>query len=499
MTTRTDFVLFVSAMVSVWAFSPLRQAQFTGDDWHYVVLLSNIDSLSPIYTTNLVLSYLYRPVTLTLFAVSVNVFDANPLPQYVINIVLHGLTTTCLWQLMVGPYFENKRSDAFKLFFFVALLCPISAATVFWISDRFDLCAALFSLCAIVGIVKWGWHESANKAWAPLSLLSLVLALGCKEIAFACVPALLLVLAFAPGKPRNSRRHVAFTVVAITAVWLFARRAALGGWEGDATLSLQGDTLLTGLANWLVGFSSFSAGEKLWLIAAVTLAIGILTRVGIRIDRRCFVTILAMLAFGVGTVVLQSPIMAKALVSVGDTMPTVSYRFYYVPILCSIAIAGLLIASIPAGKTGELQHMIVLATVFLLLVWAAQLIHSKAEDWSTHTINEVAGFEALRSSIDQKIMTAKQSSRCLIDLGHLPQNVAGLPIDLMYKAGRSRGDPALRCVLVSVPPQAMSITAGDSCSYSATLGWRSVVASIQPAPRAGTCTYFFLKRLEQHP
>lgn len=482
--------------MSAWAFAPLLRAQFTGDDWHYLVLLANIDSWRPIYTDNLALSYLYRPVTLTMFAASVNVFGANPFPHYVVNIVLHGIATLCLWHLMCGGHVETKRSEAFKLFFFVTFLCPISAATAFWISDRFDLCAAIFSLCALVGIVKWSWHGSAHKALVPLSLLSLAVAMGCKEIAFACVPALLVVLALATGRSLTSRLGVAFGVLVITVTWLIARRAALGGWEGDATLALNGDVLLKGLTNWFVGFSSFSVGEKFWLFASATLSIFTLMHVGIRPDRRCLVTTLAVLAFGVGTVILQSPIMARALDSVGETMPTVSYRFYYVPIICAIAIAGLLIASNPSPKTSELQRLGRVATVLLLLVGAAQLIHGRAEDWSKDTINQVANFEALRPYIDQKIFDAGQSPQCLVDLGQLPQNVAGLPVDLMYKAGRLRGDPALSCVLVSQPPQAMSITVSDSCSYSATPGWRSAVASIQPAPRAGTCTYFFLKRVE---
>lgn len=490
---------FIAAIVSIWAFSPLRQAQFTGDDWHYLVLLANIDSWRPIFTDNLVLSYLYRPIALTLFAASVNVFDADPFPHYGINVILHGLTAICLWHLACAGRMENTRSNAFRLFFFVALLCPISAATVFWISNRFDLCATLFSLGTIAGIVNWSRRESASKALAPLSLLSLAMALGCKETAFACVPAVLLVLAFAPGQSPSARRTVAFAVLATTVAWLIARRAALGGWEGDTTLPLNFGVLLKGLTNWVVGFASFSLGEKFWLVASATLTIATLIQIRIRPDRRCWLTLLAILTFGVGTVILQSPIMAHALDSVGDTMPTVSYRFYYAPIMCAIAIAGLLIACNPAPQAGGLRRVGVVATALLLLAWSAQLIHGKATEWSKQTTNEVVKFAALRPTIDQKILLANPSPRCLVDLGRLPQNVVGLPIDLMYKAGRLRGDPALLCVLASVPPQAMSITAGDSCSYGATPGWRSEVASIQPAPRAGTCTFFFLKRVELQP
>ena len=192
--------MLLSLIVAMWAFVPLRYAQFTGDDWHYLVLLANVSSWQPIYTDNLVLTYLYRPVALTLFAASVAAFDANPLPHYAVNVLLHGLTAVVVWYLVIDTSMKEKRPHRQIVLSLVVFACPVAATTVFWISNRFDLCSTLFSICAIASLYRWSWRRSTNNLSAVLTLLWLSMALGCKETAFACVPALLLILFLSKGQ-----------------------------------------------------------------------------------------------------------------------------------------------------------------------------------------------------------------------------------------------------------------------------------------------------------
>ena len=485
--------MLLSLIVAMWAFVPLRYAQFTGDDWHYLVLLANVSSWQPIYTDNLVLTYLYRPVALTLFAASVAAFDANPLPHYAVNVLLHGLTAVVVWYLVIDTSMKEKRPHRQLVLSLVVFACPVAATTVFWISNRFDLCSTLFSICAIASLYRWSWRRSTNNLSADLTLLWLSMALGCKETAFACVPALLLVLCLSKGQTFFSRGVVALATIVATVAWLAARRLALGAWDGGASLTLTYDALVRGIAHWIAGFSAFTVGEKWWLAACMTMTIVALVAVRFRIERGTTAKLLAVITYATGTVFLQAPIMATALDAVGETMPAVSYRFYYTPVVCMIVIVGLVVLNQPLRHTVRLERIASWAAACVLL-WSAYLVHARADEWSRRTASEFASFEAIRPGIDEKIVRSENSPRCLIDLGTLPPNAAAIPVDLMYKAGRLRSDPVLRCVLVSEPPQSMSITVGSPCSYDVTPGWRNDLAVIRPAARAGTCTFFFLKR-----
>ena len=491
--TLGSVLTLLSLMVAMWAFTPLRYAQFTGDDWHYLVLLANISSWQPIYTDNLILTYLYRPVALTLFAASVAAFDATPLPHYAVNVFLHGMTAVVVCCLVFGDSLKERWPHPQKLLFLVAFTCPVAATTVFWISNRFDLCSTLFSICAIASLCQWSWRRSTNNLSAALTLLWLSIALGCKETAFACIPALLVVLCLSKRQALFSRGVVALATVVAAVAWLVARRLALGGWDGGASLALTYDTLVRGLVHWIAGFSAFTLGEKWWLAACITTVVVAMVAARFRIERRATVKLMAIITYATGTVVLQAPIMATALDAVGETMPAVSYRFYYTPVVCLIAVIGLVVLSQRLRHTVRLKRIAPWAAA-CVLPWSAYLVHASADDWSRRTASELAAFEALRPSIDEKLVRSTHAPPCLVDLGTLPANAAGIPVDLMYKAGRLRSDPVLRCVLVSEPPQSMSITVGSLCSYDVTPGWRNDLAVIRPAPRAGTCTFFYLKR-----
>ena len=165
--TLGSLLMLLSLIVAMWAFVPLRYAQFTGDDWHYLVLLANVSSWQPIYTDNLVLTYLYRPVALTLFAASVAAFDAHPLPHYAVNVLLHGLTAVVVWYLVIDTSMKEKRPHRQIVLSLVVFTCPVAATTTFWISNRFDLCSTLFSICAITSLYRWSWQRSVRKGERP--------------------------------------------------------------------------------------------------------------------------------------------------------------------------------------------------------------------------------------------------------------------------------------------------------------------------------------------
>ena len=86
------WVVSMTAMLAM--FSSLKVAGFTGDDWHYLALLRHIDSPVDIFTTNIGLSYFYRPITLFVFWLSGSAFGINPIPHYGLNIALHVWVTT---------------------------------------------------------------------------------------------------------------------------------------------------------------------------------------------------------------------------------------------------------------------------------------------------------------------------------------------------------------------------------------------------------------------
>jgi len=205
------------------AFLPLWQSDYIQDD-HLAVESNPIvarGDLSEIFST----SYwegasgedgtLYRPVAIWSYALERRLSgSANSLVSHLVNVVLHGVVSCLLFLLAQRIGLQRPAAILAGLLFAVH---PIHVEAVAGIVGRAELLAALFSLLALLLLIRSGaWEErdgttvavSTGRARfaAWLAGLALFLALGAKEIAAATLPLMLALEWFLRPRDRRSPR-----------------------------------------------------------------------------------------------------------------------------------------------------------------------------------------------------------------------------------------------------------------------------------------------------
>lgn len=171
-------------------------------------------------------SGLYRPLSLAALSVQRRVFERNPAPYRVVNLLLHGLCSV-LVLLLLRRFLSNAPAFAGALLFAVH---PIHAEAVTTIYGQQDLLAAVFFLAALVTSLEVA-AAGAPAVGAPLISVSYLLSLLCKEQG-VLLPLLLPVLrryASVPARDhpvRFQRADVALLVP--LGVYTLLRIAALG-------------------------------------------------------------------------------------------------------------------------------------------------------------------------------------------------------------------------------------------------------------------------------
>jgi hypothetical protein len=121
-------------------------------------------------------SGLYRPLSLAALSVQRWVFERNPAPYRIVNLLLHGACSVLVLFLLLrltssGPAFTGALLFAVH---------PIHAEAVITIYGQQDLLAALFFLAAVVGALEFSTAR-ARAVRAPLVSASYLLSLLCKE------------------------------------------------------------------------------------------------------------------------------------------------------------------------------------------------------------------------------------------------------------------------------------------------------------------------------
>lgn len=214
--------------------------------------------LGPYWTDSDAGSGLYRPVTVTSFAVQWRLWGDSPLGYHLVNVALHALV--CLLVLALLARFTNPTAAlAGALFFAVQPVHVEAVANVVGQSEMMATAAVL--LACLVYMDSWTWG-SRKRALGLVALAILYLVgLGSKEIAVT-LPGLLFLLELArrgsrlPVKERIIR--AAPTLLSLSAVlgaYLVLRLSVLGTLGGEVPapeLRSLGDgaRVLTAIAAW---------------------------------------------------------------------------------------------------------------------------------------------------------------------------------------------------------------------------------------------------------
>lgn len=244
-------LLLLAAFV---AFQPMLGGWFWRDDLPLLAVVRMLDNPFWLLVSDHMLGMpYYRPVGLIFWWLSAALFGDAALAHYLINLGLHAGVALLLWRLIV------RVTGRLWLGFGAALLFavhPLTISTSVWLSDRFDLLAALFGLQCLC--TAWAYRLHGERRALVMTLVWLLLALGSKEVAFALVPSIAVIWLWPGG--RASRTALLWLALA-PALVLTARMLILGTFAAERLLGGRAifDVLLQGLGSWFAMLPKYLA------------------------------------------------------------------------------------------------------------------------------------------------------------------------------------------------------------------------------------------------
>lgn len=230
---------WIVPLLAVLVYIPSFTGQFTLDDKLIVEnndLIKAFDKIPAIWTSHYWAgkidasdTSLYRPLTLTSYALQYIIHKDNPVPYHIFNILLHALVCFALMKL-VNLLFRDYQLTILSGVFFA--IHPIHTEAVCGIVGRAELLAALFIVTSSISYHHWRDH--GNGKWLGALLISTVAAITSKEHGFMLAPILGLqeaVYYFNTKKYQGDAKRIGValgSVIAIS-VWLWVVRSSITG------------------------------------------------------------------------------------------------------------------------------------------------------------------------------------------------------------------------------------------------------------------------------
>lgn len=203
-TTKTWLIaLLVALAMTTAAFIPMLNNEFVNwDDDRYITdnaLLKDISvkTIADIFNpASGLVNYGYTPLVVLTFAIEKQVWDLDPLPYHITNLLLHLLCVSLVIGLM---RLLKLRVEAALLVGILFGIHTMRVESVAWISERKDLMFTLFSLAAMVFYLLSENDSQKQKRYLAAALLMFVLALLSKIQAVA-LPLSLICLDYYRGR-----------------------------------------------------------------------------------------------------------------------------------------------------------------------------------------------------------------------------------------------------------------------------------------------------------
>lgn len=231
-------------LVAVAAYANTVNSDFTLDDVPIVKeneLIRSLDAIGRFFTTNywgdkatLNDKSLYRPLTITSYALNYAVNGLSPRGYHVVNIVLHAGVCVLLYALVLALFRDARMALISGVLFAVH---PIHTEVVAGIVGRAEILALFGGLMCCLSYLfatreESPVHRRRGWAWVAISVFSYAFAMFSKEIGFMAPVLILLWEAILPAERRlfraNSRAIVAFVGFGIAAgLYLFIRSAVV--------------------------------------------------------------------------------------------------------------------------------------------------------------------------------------------------------------------------------------------------------------------------------
>lgn len=246
----------VLLLVPYLAYRAALDGYFLLDDFGLLAIVRFLDTpLAPFYTDHIGGSLFYRPFGMALWWLSDAIFGASARWHYATNLALHVAVAAALWRVVRAFGGGGVPGWAAALAF---ALHPVGIGTALWLSDRFDLLAALCGLLGLAAAADFARSHAMRHAVG--CLLGLALALLSKEIGLAYLAAActLCVLPPAPLSVRV-RTLAGLALLALGALFLILRAWVLADPAASSLISTQpiSDLAIRGIASWLRGGVDF--------------------------------------------------------------------------------------------------------------------------------------------------------------------------------------------------------------------------------------------------
>lgn len=169
----------------------------------------------------------YRPLSIAMFALEVELFGTNPLPFHVINILLYALSVFIMYYLLHILFPPNNRENKYLSIAFMATLIwmvhPVHTEVVANIKGRDEILALLFSLLNFMILLKY--TKKPNISFLVLSFFLFLFALLSKEIASVFI--LIIPIAaffFTAEKPKSILIKFIPLILAFLVFWFIRGR-----------------------------------------------------------------------------------------------------------------------------------------------------------------------------------------------------------------------------------------------------------------------------------
>ena len=176
-------------LIAILVYIPSFTAGFTLDDIPIIqdnAFIKSLDKLPEIWSSHYWAGKidatdrgLYRPLTLTTYAIQYSIHGDQSAPYHILNILLHALTCFVLMKY-IGLLFKDMRLTILSGLLFA--IHPIHTEAVSGIVGRAEILTALFILCA--GISYHHWRLKGGLKWLAFLLFSTAAAITSKEHGF---------------------------------------------------------------------------------------------------------------------------------------------------------------------------------------------------------------------------------------------------------------------------------------------------------------------------
>ncbi len=214
--------------------------------------------LSSFYSGN------YHPLTTLSWFIEYNLFEANPLPFHLVNVLLHLVNTWLVYKLAERLSGSNITAAVTSLLFAIH---PMHVESVAWVSERKDVLYALFYLLTLLHYLRYmasGFRKKNYWFCLVLFIASLL-----SKSAAVTLPVLMLVVDYYKGRKVDARtlaEKIPFFLLSLLfgVLAILSQRAA-----GTLSISLLSYGIINGSVLFLSGIAFYIA----WLIVPAKLAI----------------------------------------------------------------------------------------------------------------------------------------------------------------------------------------------------------------------------------